>query len=445
MRTAQASTPQYSAPTFAVTVVTVRSSSPRALFSRLTSIKSATTPTTSTCTALQAYSLLSSIQTTSPFLCHTLPHPSNSSIPLSTSILPTNTTHTNTPSLPATTSVSTSPLTPTPMPVSPHLPLSSTFLTSRIAGSLTMSANLPIPPPRARLLQCSQTQISDRRPPNAIPHPPSPHNRPLHRHSPLLRGVKAPTWSLPVVNGKHPRLLLTRLFTCLRSRARKIRCDSTRPICHNCVRRSNECQYDAVPKRRGPDKRPGTRQRSCKKRSADGSAPPVPPSKRKRTSRVPDPQEATEDRKPLDPPTLRTSDLEQDGHIRLDQPSLSPQGSEFSSSAPSRGLSSADSYSTVCTDQEFQSTRSTSLRPCSQHSDRRLLDKVRIPATPSLQYNRKEWWDNLVNSYSTTRDQSYVHHFSVGTFLNTSAIQHQGHRLRPVYPVRLVRILPTPP
>lgn len=54
-------------------------------------------------------------------------------------------------------------------------------------------------------------------------------------------------------------------------------------MCNNCVRRSNECQYDAAPKRRGPDKRPGTRQRSCKKRPADGSAPP-PPSKRKRTA-----------------------------------------------------------------------------------------------------------------------------------------------------------------
>ncbi|KAF8444834.1 hypothetical protein L210DRAFT_3444273 [Boletus edulis BED1] len=176
------------------------------------------------------------------------------------------------------------------------------------------------------------------------------------------------------------------VIACRQCRARKIRCDSTRPICHNCVRRSNECQYDAVPKRRGPDKRPGTRQRSCKKRPADGSAPPLPPSKRKRTStRVPDAQDVPEDRRPLDPPTLRTSDLEQEAHFRLNQPSLSPQGSDLSSSAPSRGLSSADGYS---------------------HPDRRLMDKVRIPATPSVQYNRKEWWDSLVSSYSPTRDQS---------------------------------------
>ena len=53
-----------------------------------------------------------------------------------------------------------------------------------------------------------------------------------------------------------------------------------------------------------------------------------------------------------------------------------------------------------------QLTQQVPLRPSLQHPDRRLADKVRIPATPSVQYNRKEWWDNLVSSYSATRDQS---------------------------------------
>ena len=59
----------------------------------------------------------------------------------------------------------------------------------------------------------------------------------------------------------------------LLSRSRKIRCDSSRPNCQNCIKRGNECVYDKVPKRRGPDKRPGTRKRSCKKRQSDGSDP----------------------------------------------------------------------------------------------------------------------------------------------------------------------------
>ncbi|KAJ7484846.1 hypothetical protein B0H11DRAFT_2018961 [Mycena galericulata] len=72
----------------------------------------------------------------------------------------------------------------------------------------------------------------------------------------------------------------TVVIACRPCRGRKIRCDSNRPSCNNCLRRKNECIYDSAPKRRGPDKRPGTRQRSCKKRPADGSSPP--PLKRKR-------------------------------------------------------------------------------------------------------------------------------------------------------------------
>ncbi|KAF9552718.1 hypothetical protein CPC08DRAFT_714372 [Agrocybe pediades] len=72
------------------------------------------------------------------------------------------------------------------------------------------------------------------------------------------------------------------VIACRQCRSRKIKCDSTRPQCNNCVRRSNDCQYDLVPKRRGPDKHPGTRQRTCKKRNSDGSAPPPP--KRRRTA-----------------------------------------------------------------------------------------------------------------------------------------------------------------
>lgn len=71
-------------------------------------------------------------------------------------------------------------------------------------------------------------------------------------------------------------------FDTVISRARKIRCDSTRPNCNNCVRRSDGCEYDEKPRRRGPDKRPGTRQRSCKKRPIDGSAPP--PKRKKGTT-----------------------------------------------------------------------------------------------------------------------------------------------------------------
>ena len=73
----------------------------------------------------------------------------------------------------------------------------------------------------------------------------------------------------------------SRLF----SRTRKIRCDGAKPVCHNCGRRStgnNECTYDPVPKRRGPDKTPGARQRMA--RDARGEADGVRRRRRRDTS-----------------------------------------------------------------------------------------------------------------------------------------------------------------
>ncbi|KAL5524436.1 hypothetical protein ACEPAF_9576 [Sanghuangporus sanghuang] len=56
------------------------------------------------------------------------------------------------------------------------------------------------------------------------------------------------------------------VMACHQCRGRKIRCDAARPACSNCVRRREECRYDEKPRRRGPDKVPGSRMRSCKSR-----------------------------------------------------------------------------------------------------------------------------------------------------------------------------------
>ncbi|KIK64874.1 hypothetical protein GYMLUDRAFT_403808 [Collybiopsis luxurians FD-317 M1] len=70
------------------------------------------------------------------------------------------------------------------------------------------------------------------------------------------------------------------VIACRQCRTRKIRCDSARPGCTNCHRRKTACEYDDAPKRRGPDKRPGTRRRSLKRQPADRSTPPPPKRKK---------------------------------------------------------------------------------------------------------------------------------------------------------------------
>ncbi|KAJ7442636.1 hypothetical protein FB451DRAFT_1057345 [Mycena latifolia] len=75
----------------------------------------------------------------------------------------------------------------------------------------------------------------------------------------------------PTTQGK-PRARV--YVACIQCRTRKIRCDGAKPICHNCGKRASggsECNYDPLPKRRGPDKTPGARQRAARKMHEGGS------------------------------------------------------------------------------------------------------------------------------------------------------------------------------
>lgn len=59
----------------------------------------------------------------------------------------------------------------------------------------------------------------------------------------------------------------------LSSRGRKIRCDGAKPVCYHCSQRDGDeqCTYDTLPKRRGPDRIQGARTRGT---SAQGDGEP---------------------------------------------------------------------------------------------------------------------------------------------------------------------------
>ena len=59
------------------------------------------------------------------------------------------------------------------------------------------------------------------------------------------------------------------------SRRRKIRCDGAKPRCYHCSRQEENggCTYDALPKRRGPDKIQRTHTSSTRQET-DGGPPP---------------------------------------------------------------------------------------------------------------------------------------------------------------------------
>ncbi|KAJ3785251.1 hypothetical protein GGU10DRAFT_269626 [Lentinula aff. detonsa] len=118
----------------------------------------------------------------------------------------------------------------------------------------------------------------------------------------------------PTTQGK-PRARV--YVACIQCRNRKIRCDGVKPICYNCARKSSggsDCNYDTAPRRRGPDKTPGARQRivSELRQGSESSG-----TRRRRR------REATS---PRDPELLSHTDI-RDVATHLPNESLSPESS----------------------------------------------------------------------------------------------------------------------
>ena len=86
----------------------------------------------------------------------------------------------------------------------------------------------------------------------------------------------------------HASVLVLKEFwlTAFYSRGRKIRCDGAKPVCYNCRQRNTDaCEYDSVPKRRGPDRIAGARQRHRTGKSALFYSEKGPRQRRSRSTR----------------------------------------------------------------------------------------------------------------------------------------------------------------
>lgn len=155
-------------------------------------------------------------------------------------------------------------------------------------------------------------------------------------------------------------------------------------MCNNCVRRSNVCEYDAVPKRRGPDKRPGTRQRSCKKRpTEDSSTDAVPPPKRKRTEKKDSHQKPESDDDKvgyLDSDRLTATVPNITSQVEALRRYSNPHSSSYSHS-----LQASHPYSRLAMS-NFNSS-----------------DHPKFPRPASLNTEQRSWWDDFLRSY-TLRD-----------------------------------------
>ncbi|TFK52485.1 hypothetical protein OE88DRAFT_1795692 [Heliocybe sulcata] len=224
---------------------------------------------------------------------------------------------------------------------------------------------------------------------------------------------------------------------CLQCRNRKIRCDGGKPICFNCNRRPDSflCSYDATPKRRGPDRLQGARQRSAKD-SSDGDIPAATRNRRRRVRPDAAPYNAAEPRGTVEDVVSTATEF----HLAEDYGAIDPGGSQgWDSQTASLSFVGGTSYSPYPVLSNMRSPSSsdpsgtpqiiaeykTSQLPGfpavglediisssapslvrqlrgtsdgSEHSDE--SNSVGIVAEPSLCFTRKTWWDSLLTFYS---------------------------------------------
>lgn len=213
---------------------------------------------------------------------------------------------------------------------------------------------------------------------------------------------------------------------CLQCRSRKIRCDGAKPKCFHCSQReeNDECTYDTLPKRRGPDKIRGARSRAARP-DDDGDPPP-----RRRRRHLPTVDQAASgsygitqpsvSAKPSKHDTLKDSSLvdsQPHGVLNEVDPGFELlEGSElFGTTASHNEMFTVESGITEYnpsfvrvveyenTDEATYHTTNTSVIPeayiaFAQHTLE--LDLSDITPDPSLQFSRETWFEHISDLYA---------------------------------------------
>ncbi|KAF8073616.1 hypothetical protein FPV67DRAFT_1478620 [Lyophyllum atratum] len=234
----------------------------------------------------------------------------------------------------------------------------------------------------------------------------------------------------PTTQGK-PRARV--YVACVQCRGRKIRCDGAKPVCHNCSRRTagnNECDYDPTPKRRGPDKTPGARQRVARDGNEETDGGPVRRRRRRdtmsRSTTTPEQQLSCEVRhrsrsvsgsvvvpSPISLPSPAQSDITMPSPVDFVPISNVTGTPESPYTGIIHNIQPRDMADTSFLDEDafdlstiiplvrFPPSRDTSHAYITQLDDNDNEDeKVQgVSCEPSLNFNRKIWWDSLLSLY----------------------------------------------
>ncbi|KAF5338925.1 hypothetical protein D9611_008729 [Ephemerocybe angulata] len=311
--------------------------------------------------------------------------------------------------------------------------------------------------------------------PASHPLPELPKTRKARREKPKI--ALAPDQP-PTTQGK-PRARV--YVACVQCRTRKIRCDGAKPTCHNCGRRSagsNECSYDPVPKRRGPDKTPGARQRMAREARGESVSTSTTTKRRRRDTSATDVTSVSASSSSSAP--VACSDISIIRQVSLaplpdssEQPSYTPPpeyppASDYAKSyspnggcgchglpqcpelleasahaeyrRPTGGIPAStyhDAFDLSSIIPPFNSTAgafASSIYELDekgnepQNTDARVLD---MGSVPSLNFTRKVWWDSLLSLYHSTEHLSST--LSLSSNSRVSLSSRIAHDLRWVF------------
>ncbi|KAI5835187.1 hypothetical protein K523DRAFT_292090 [Schizophyllum commune Tattone D] len=256
---------------------------------------------------------------------------------------------------------------------------------------------------------------------------------PAHKRARREKGTLPLDVNQPLTTRGKPRARV--YVACLQCRNRKIRCDGARPACHNCTVKGNpECNYDALPRRRGPDKVPGARQRPS---AASGRS-----TSRRRTSATADsytvPSQSTSRRNSVDeldlqPQASYSQQQPREEHLYFEEYDIQPYRQQtpyyqaYGDVSPEVAGLAPRSYGEPSTSYEYPYHYANQVSPsplplvsCLTRQEQGAYDyrddfaprpSTTFLSQPSMQFSRSTWWDNLLSLYSAPA-ANYMPHIS---------------------------------
>ncbi|KAJ7443199.1 hypothetical protein B0H11DRAFT_1748643 [Mycena galericulata] len=202
------------------------------------------------------------------------------------------------------------------------------------------------------------------------------------------------------------RTTTTAVIACRQCRSRKIRCDSRRPHCANCDRRNDQCEYDPAPKRRGPDKKPGTRQRRCKKRveEPEGEELPLrrPMARLEPSPSTPTPMIALPSPAPMSSPETASASEQLGSADDGERPAKRQKHTQPPSSQPPSSRVSTRYASSSPFAYDVSPFGAPGGYDLGQQHSAIERDHPKFPSPPSaaVQAAQQGWWDAFLRSYS---------------------------------------------